>query len=97
MKTTLSTVRELEERVIDDIATAHELVAHDHYEMSAYRTLDDALAQVLRLLAERDLAGAVADIEACRRVLAEVRRRDLPENERHRVIAQPIALSAVAS
>lgn len=97
-----SPIQQLEERVIEDIAVAHELVAHDRYELATYEVLDQSLGQVLGHLARGHVAAAIDDVQSCRRALTELRRRDLAENRRHRTIAQPIAapsagLSVVAS
>lgn len=85
-----SPIQQLEERVIEDIAVAHELVAHDRYELATYEVLDQSLGQVLGHLAGGHVGSAIADLKRCRLVLAELRRRDQAENERHLAVAQPI-------
>lgn len=85
-----------EERHCEIQALSHELVQHDAFELAAYETMDLALDQIVNHITGGFHADALRDLASAKRLLAEVRARDLRENARHRLIGS-IAKTAVAS
>lgn len=65
----------LETARVNDLAIAAELRPMDAWELAALETLDLALS------------APVVDVEACRRIVAKLRGRDVKENRLHGEIA----------
>lgn len=85
-----------EERHCEIQAISHELAKHDAFEIAAYETMDLALDQIITHITDGFHAHALDDLRSARRLLAELRNRDLRENNKHRLIGN-LAKQAVAS
>lgn len=85
-----------EERHCEIQAISYELAKHDAFELAAYETMDLALEQIIAHITDGFHDHALQDLHSTRRLLAEVRSRDLRENNKHRLIGT-LAKTAVAS